>query len=257
MSFVRNIILTWAILLLTTMALAQEVNSVPEPIQLHGALSVTNNGFSFVPTFTLGKPAAILDLSVSHKRLSFDPQLRFSLEGKPWSIVFMWRYKLIRQDKFQLQAGSHLPALAFSSESYEENGIVNERIRVQRFLPFDLAANYKVSQHLDLGMYYLLAFGPKETTTKLSNFITFRVNWHDIPLGNRLRLKINPQVYYLRLDDLDGFFTAGNLVLSLKDFPFSIGTTMNQAIKTNIDVKHYDWNVSVIYSFGSEYLRKG
>lgn len=159
MSFVRNIILTWAILLLTTMALAQEVNSVPEPIQLHGALSVTNNGFSFVPTFTLGKPAAILDLSVSHKRLSFDPQLRFSLEGKPWSIVFMWRYKLIRQDKFQLQAGSHLPALAFSSESYEENGIVNERIRVQRFLPFDLAANYKVSEHLDLGMYYLLAFG--------------------------------------------------------------------------------------------------
>ena len=31
----------------------------PEPIQLHGALSITNNGFSFIPTFTLGAPAAI------------------------------------------------------------------------------------------------------------------------------------------------------------------------------------------------------
>jgi len=38
--------------------------------------------------FTLGKPAAIFDLSVGNERLAFEPQFRFSLEGKPWSFIF-------------------------------------------------------------------------------------------------------------------------------------------------------------------------
>lgn len=49
----------------------------------NGAITATNNGISFIPTFSLGKPAVIFDLSVG-KRLSFDPQFRFALEGKPW-----------------------------------------------------------------------------------------------------------------------------------------------------------------------------
>ncbi len=51
---------------------------------ISGAASVTNNGISLLPMFTLGKPAAIFDLSVGNSRLAFEPQFRFSLEGKPW-----------------------------------------------------------------------------------------------------------------------------------------------------------------------------
>nr|MBP6073208.1 hypothetical protein [Flavobacterium sp.]MBP6100608.1 hypothetical protein [Flavobacterium sp.] len=60
-----------------------------------GGITVTNNGISLLPTFTLGKPAAIFDFAVKSKRWSFEPQLRFSLEGKPWSFVFWGRYKVI------------------------------------------------------------------------------------------------------------------------------------------------------------------
>ena len=40
----------------------------------HGNFSVTNNGISFIPSFSLGKPAAIFEISTGKKRLSFDPQ---------------------------------------------------------------------------------------------------------------------------------------------------------------------------------------
>jgi len=50
---------------------------------ISGAVAVTQNGFSVIPMFTLGKPAAFFDLSVGNVRLAFEPQLRFSLEGRP------------------------------------------------------------------------------------------------------------------------------------------------------------------------------
>lgn len=46
-------------------------------------LSITNNGFSIIPAFTLGKPAALLDMKMGNNRLSFEPQFRFALEGRP------------------------------------------------------------------------------------------------------------------------------------------------------------------------------
>ena len=76
-------------------------------------MTVTNNGISFIPSFNLGKPAAIFDLTMGGKKLSFEPQFRFALEGKPWSILFWWRYKLLNTDKFQIGLGAH-PALSFS-----------------------------------------------------------------------------------------------------------------------------------------------
>lgn len=53
----------------------------------HADLSVTNNGFSIVPAFTLGDPAAFLDMRMGNKRLSFEPQFRYALEGRPWSFI--------------------------------------------------------------------------------------------------------------------------------------------------------------------------
>jgi hypothetical protein len=66
---------------------SQKADSSNNVSHLNGAVTVTNNGISLIPTFTLGKPAVIFDLSIG-KRVSFDPQLRFALEGKPWSFVF-------------------------------------------------------------------------------------------------------------------------------------------------------------------------
>ncbi|HPA87737.1 MAG TPA: hypothetical protein PK106_08065, partial [Bacteroidales bacterium] len=98
-----------------------------------GAVKVTNKGISTVPNLTLGKPAAIFDLSVGKGKLSFDPQLRFALEGKLWSFLFWWRYKLVRTERFQLNLGAH-PALSFRRIKIPVNGLEKEDMVVRRYL---------------------------------------------------------------------------------------------------------------------------
>jgi hypothetical protein len=69
--------------LFTYLALSQSKDSVKEVTNVKAAVSITNNEFSFMPSFTLGKPALIINLGIGGKRLSFEPELRFALEGKP------------------------------------------------------------------------------------------------------------------------------------------------------------------------------
>ena len=48
-----------------------------------GGITVTNKAISLIPTFTLGKPAAIFDFAVRKGAVSFEPQFRVGLNGKP------------------------------------------------------------------------------------------------------------------------------------------------------------------------------
>ena len=80
----KKTLLLLALLHLSYLAFSQKTESTQIASHFGGAVTVTNNGISFIPTFTLGKPAVIFDLSMG-KRLSFEPQFRFALEGKPWS----------------------------------------------------------------------------------------------------------------------------------------------------------------------------
>ena len=73
---------------------AQDSVKVAPPTVLGGALTVTTKGISTVPSFTLGKPAAILDISIVRGGLSFEPQFRMGLDGKPWAFLFWGRYRL-------------------------------------------------------------------------------------------------------------------------------------------------------------------
>jgi hypothetical protein len=222
-------------------------------INFRGAMSVTNNGFSFIPTFTLGKPATIINLAVGGKRFSFEPELRFDLEGKPWSFIFIWRYKLIQNHKFQLTAGAHLPAISFRTIPIQSNGASKEVLITQRFLPFELTPNFTLTKNISIGMFYLYALGLDQDLTKHTNFVSLRSTINNIKLFNQLWLKFNPQVYYLQMDNNDGFYFASSLFLSKKNFPLSVATTMNKAIQSTIVSKDFDWNISLIYSFNKNF----
>ncbi len=76
--------------------------------------TITNNGISLIPTFSLGKPATILTMSLGKGRFSFDPELRYSLEAKPWSLMLWARYKVLKINRLLLTLGGH-PALVFKT----------------------------------------------------------------------------------------------------------------------------------------------
>ncbi len=219
------------------------------------ALSVTQNGFSFIPSFSLGKPALILEPSIGNKRLSFEPQLRFSLEGKPWSFIFIYKYKLVDRSKFSIQAGGHIPALVFSTQTIIRNGATESAIVSQRFLAAELIPNYNLSKKVSIGMYFLRGHGFDKGGIQDSYYAGLRSTITNLNITKRIFFKFNPQVYYLKTDDNDGVYVTNTLTLAVRNFPLSISNIVNKAIRSNIPGKDFDWNVSVVYSFDKNYVR--
>jgi hypothetical protein len=78
---------------------SQKTDSTKVPGYLGGSVTVNTKGISSIPNLTLGKPAAIFFMSVGRK-LRFEPEFRFVLEGKPWMFILWWRYDLVNNDKF-------------------------------------------------------------------------------------------------------------------------------------------------------------
>lgn len=249
-------ILLFSFLLISSFGSSQSTDSTKHRTNFSGVISATNNGFSLVPTFSLGKPAVVTTFNVSGKgRLSFEPEFRYSMEFKPWSLIFIWRYKLIRKEKFQLALGTHLPALNFVNGKTMLNGVEQDVIRVRRFFPVvEVIPNYKISDHFSLSAYYLFSIGLEKEVTRNNHFISLRPSFTNISLSKQYYMNLHLQFYYLKLDEPDGFYTAGGLTLARRNFPFSISTLMNKAIDSNINAKQFDWNVSLNYAFGKSYV---
>ena len=221
-----------------------------------GSVSVTNNGISVIPTFSLGKPATIITLSTGKDRFSFDPELRFSLEAKPWSFIFWWRYKLVRSPKFLLNIGVH-PALNFRSELLQINGVYRETMVSRRYFAGELAPSYQVGNNIRVGMYYLHSRGLDHGTTGVTNFITLNSQFSAIRLSKEYFIRFTPQVYYLQMDQQDGYYVTGALTLAKRNFPISVSSMFNKTIQTSITAsKDLVWNVSLTYSFHKKFLKQ-
>lgn len=214
-----------------------------------GAITATNNGISLLPTFSLGKPAAIFDFSLKSKRWSFDPQLRFSLEGKPWSFIFWGRYNVINNAKFRLSFGAH-PAIAFKEEKiFSLNGETKMILNAYRYTASEIAPNIILSKNITVGMYYLYSHGWDEGTTNNTHFVTVNSTISNIPLFSEIFLKLKPHLYYLKMDNKDGFYFTSTISLANKKSPFELSSIINKSIKTAIPGKDMVWNLSLTYNY--------
>lgn len=235
---------------------SQEGDSLKQVTDFSGSVAVTHNGMSLIPSFSLGKPAALVSLSAGRGRLSFEPELRFALEGKPWSFVFWWRYKLVRTNKWKVTLGAH-PALNFKATHLPVNG--GDTIPVlltRRFLAGEFAPSYRLSEKVSLGMYYLYARGLDKDVTKNNYFITVNSSISQIRLPFRVYAGFTPQVYYLKQDRHDGFFVSATLNLERPGFPLSIQAIGNKVIRADIPgAKDFIWNTSLVYSFHKKFHR--
>lgn len=245
-----------ALLLFTPVAGAQSSDSTRLLSHFSGAVTVTNNGISLIPTFSLGDPAAIFNLNMGRRKLSFEPELRFALEGRPWSFLFWWRYQAVETEKFHLRVGLH-PALNFRRQSVELNGETRTATITRRYFAWELAPNYFVGKNISVGMYYLYSRGLDQGTTKSNHFVTVNAGFHHISLPADLFLRIVPQVYYLKLDRDDGFYATATITLAHRTIPFSLQSIMNKIIDTNVPgSKDFSWNLSLIYSFSNNYVKQ-
>ncbi len=249
-------LLVFALTILSPLAFSQNIDSTKSVRYFGGAATVTNNGISLLPTFSLGKPAAIFDMTMGNKKLSFEPQFRFALEGKPWSFIFWWRYKVLKTDKFLITIGAH-PSVVFRTIPVTINGVTYETLEAHRYLAAEFSPNYFITKNISVGIYYLHSRGFAESATQSTHFVTINSNFSNIKLSEQFYMKFNPQVFYLKMDQRDGYYVTATVTLAKRNFPLSLQSIMNQAIQTNIPTKSdFVWNVSLIYSFRKEFVKK-
>jgi hypothetical protein len=249
--------LTFFVLLnLTNVSFSQQTDSTKVTSHFGGTVTITNKGISLIPNLTLGKPAAIFDLSVGKKRISFEPQFRFALEGKPWTFIFWWRYKIVDGKKFRLNIGAH-PAFAFKTITFPYDTVPQEIIRVQRYLAGEIVPTYSMAKNISVGLYYLPSIGLQDDGVKYTNYLGFRFYFSNIRLSDKFYMRFNPQIYYLKMDSDDGIYANATLFLARQNFPLSVSAMVNSTIQTNIPVgEDFIWNISLTYSFNNDYIVK-
>ncbi len=229
-------------------AQSQQADTTRHPFHFSGSVSVTHNGLSFIPTFSLEKPAAIFNLSMG-RRVRFEPEMRFGLDGKPWSFLFWWRYNLPTNGKFSLRLGAH-PAMNFKTQTVILNGVQQKAIITRRYLAGELAPVYTFSKKLSAGVYFLYSRGLDPGSAKNGQFLAVNCSVSHLRLFRDWYLKLIPQLYYLKLDQQQGYFVTSSFSISKQGFPLSLGAIINKRLKADIaGSRDFVWNTTLIYSF--------
>lgn len=252
---IKEAVLFFVLSLLSYPSFSQNIDSKKVVSHFGGAISITNKGISTIPSFTLGKPAVTFDMLLGKGKLSFEPQFRFALEGKPWTLLFWWRYKLLESDKLNIGLGAH-PALSFKTIPVISNGISRDVIMARRYLAGELSPNYSLSKNISIGIYYLYSYCMEKDAARNTNFISFRSNFSNIKLSDQYLMKFAPQIYYMKADKEDGFYINTTLTLAKSNFPLSISSVLNKTVESNVSgSKDFIWNISLAYAFSGEYAK--
>lgn len=246
-----NLLLFILIIGITTASFAQDSSDAAKKYRVAGSASLTNNGISLIPNFSLGDPATLFNLSVTRGRFSFDTDFNFSLEAKLWYILYWLRYQVVNHGKFQVGTATHL-GLNFKPSEMIIDGNQKNTTLTERYWVVDISPRYSISKNLAVGIYYLHSVGLDPGTVGNSNFITLNANFSNIHLLKDFYLGINPQIYYLKQDHPDGFYFTSTFTLSKSKCPVSISSLLNKEIETDITAgKGFVWNIALKYSFSN------
>ncbi len=229
-------------------ARAQDSVKTRVPTTLDGAISITTKGISVIPSFTLGKPAGQLNMTVRHGPWSFEPEFRFGLNAKPWSFLFWGRYQLVRGDRLHIQVGAH-PALNFRAQGIVLGGVTQSGIVARRYITAEVSPSYRLTPHVTVGSYYLASRGLDPGTVRTTNFLTARVTLSSLHLSELYTLSIAPQFFYLKTDAQDGWYVNSGATLNRRGTPFSVSATANKPLRSTIaGGQTFLWNVSLTYT---------
>ena len=249
-----KLLLPFLIICLSYTVSAQKKDSTIARINnFGGAVTIQSKGISTIPNLTLGKPAMIFDMSVGRK-LTFEPQFRFSLEGKPWAIVFWWRYNILTSNKFSLNIRAN-HSLSFKTISDTSSGTSQEIIRTTRYLAGAISPNFQVNKYIGVGMYLFYTRGLEKYITQNTYMVSIRTSISNIPVTKNIVARFSPEIYYLKMDDKDGVYLNTTLLVTRKNFPLSVSGLINKPLKSDI-LSEYDflWNVGLSYTFNKKYI---
>lgn len=228
--------------------------SVPKINNFTAVVTIQSKGISTIPNLTLGKPAIIFDMKLGRK-LTFEPQFRFALDGKPWAMVFWSRYYQTISNKFKVTYSANYSLSYKPINSYTISGTSQEIIRATRYLAGVIAPNYQFNKYIGVDLYLFYTYGIEKFITRNTYMVSIRPRFSNIPILKNIVARVGPEVYYLKMDGNDGVYLNTTFLFSKKNFPLAISGLINKPLKSNIP-SEYDflWNVGLIYTFNKKYI---
>lgn len=248
---VRISILVCCLLLVASIVSAQEkIDTTRAAFQFSGTLSLTTNGISPIPAFSLEKPAVLGFLSLRKKRFSYDPEIAFSIKGVPWFFNNCFRYSVVEKTKFQLRTGL-IWGVSFSYPEVILNGVSRTIARAERFFWLELKPRYKISKKVALSSIVWRGYNFEPGSLKQISFISLSGNFTNLQVMRNVYCHVFPQVFYLNIDgSSNGFFVSGILGFKHTKLPVMLSTQMNETIITTLSPNPgFKWNVSLSYGF--------
>ncbi len=230
--------------------IAQEKDShkQKEPLTATANININNNGISLFPNLSFGKPAAILNFTLGKKGVFFEPELRWGLNGKPWSYIFWLRYRFKSREHFKFNVGVH-PSYVIRANEVGINGTNELRYVAQRYVAAEAVPVYIHSSKFQLGLYALYSKGLDPYGVKKSYFVSIQPRFPKIDLHKDYYLSFYPQVFYLQLDNNSGFYVNESLMLNKKDFPIGLSSIFTYKLDSNIPGDKIVWNVGINLKF--------
>lgn len=172
-----------------------------------------------------------------------------ALEGKPWAFIFWWRYDLPTTDsRLSVTVGAH-PALIFRTIPASPAPGATDTIIAQRYVAAELSPKYSLTDHVSVGAYYLFGHGLESEGVRNTHFVNVNASLTDLALTEQLFFELSPRVYYLRMDDVGGYYATATGSFHWRDFPLYLESLVNRVISTDIVANSFVWNVSLVYSF--------
>ena len=250
-----KVMMLWCLLVSSHILVAQnEDSSAPKINNFTAAVTIQSKGISTIPNLTLGKPAIVFDLKLGRK-LTFEPQFRFALDGKPWAMVFWWRYYQTISNKFKVTYHTNYSLSYKSIKSYTSSGTSQEMIRTTRYLVGAIEPNYRFNKYLGVGTYLFYNYGIESFITRNTYMVSFRPSFSNIPIAKNVVATVAPEIYYLKMDVKNGVYFNSRFLISKKNCPLAISGLINKPLKSTIP-SDYDflWNVGLSYTFNKKFV---
>ena len=223
----------------------EKTDTTKIPVNISGTLSLNLNGIAPIPAFALGKPAIIANASVQKGRFSYDPQIAYGLNFKPWIFDNWFHFNLLKTSRFEIRSGIDISMFFSDFESPE--GI---KLQGQRYIALELSGKYKFSGKSSFELMFWWDNGIEEGTIS-GYFLNLVYNISDIRLGKSLLMAIDVQTFGIDYtDNNDGIFLAPKLTLSTPALPLILFTQEIIPVSTNMEPHPgFQWNVGLGFTF--------
>ena len=253
MNILKSVFFVIVFVSLTQISFGQQTDSTQTLSNFSGSVGITNNGFSIIPTFSLNSPATIINLAWQKNRFSFEPDIRLVPDASKGGMLFWLRYRLIEKKKFSLRLGVH-PAFSYIRRTVTENGVSTEITEMLRFAAFEVVPNYQITPNWGISAVYLHGSGLQSHGPQNTNVLFLNTSIANIKVCGDFRFQIIPSLYFLSTDGSTGTYFSATGILSNKNTPFTLQSTINQTFSSNIaGNQDFMWNVMLAYHFSNNF----